>query len=319
MLLSEIYRAWLREKHLHVRPSTLAAYTYIMEHHLLPHFADSEGITSTVLQQYVNTMHAQGMRRNSLNNILSVMRMVLRFGEEQGWCSVPEGKLRLPPNTPTGKLQVMSVREEEKFVRFLLGKDSPLDVALLTGMTTGMRLGELCGLQAGDLLLERQLCQVNRTVSVTYDREARRTYLSVNLPAGNYALNGTGSAYELTADVTTVSPFRPYFTAGTTPLKAPKAIVFSDEDSTLQGDPEQETVDSGLAAGGVEISVDGRDVVVTSTLSQPADGAVFDAVGRQLAAFTVQPDGTVRTTVNASGAYIVNVANGRFTKKLIVK
>lgn len=182
MSFTEIYQTWLREKQQQVRPTTLAAYTYIADHHLLPHFGKMEVVTTRYLQQYVNTMHAQGMSRNSLNNILSVMRMVLRFGEEQGWCSVPEGKLRLPPNTPTGKLQVMSVREEEKFVRFLLGKDSPLDVALLTGMTTGMRLGELCGLQAGDLLLERQLCQVNRTVAVTYDREARRTYLSVNLP-----------------------------------------------------------------------------------------------------------------------------------------
>ena len=144
-------------------------------------------------------------------------------------------------------------------------------------------------------------------------------YLSVNLPAGSYVLNADGSAYALTADVTTTAPFRPYFTAGTSPLKAPREIIFSQEETTPGTAPTPETIDGGLMAGGVDITADGRDIVVTSTLSLPATGAVYDAAGRQLAAFTVQPDETVRTAVNAAGAYIVNVANGRFTQKLIVK
>lgn len=65
--------------------------------------------------------------------------------------------------------------------------------------------------------------------------------------------------------------------------------------------------------------MNGRNVVVTSGLSADADVAVYAANGMVLAAFTIAPDATIETPVNASGIYIVNVANGRFTKKLIVK
>lgn len=143
-------------------------------------------------------------------------------------------------------------------------------------------------------------------------------YLSVSLPAGSYALNATGSAYELTETATTVAPFRPYFTSGTNPLHAPRMIVFSDDDTELKPGPAPDDINTAKSER-VDITVNGRNVVVTSGLSADADVAVYAANGMVLAAFTIAPDATIETPVNASGIYIVNVANGRFTKKLIVK
>ena len=143
-------------------------------------------------------------------------------------------------------------------------------------------------------------------------------YLKVDVPAGGYTLNATGNAYELTTAATEVLPFRPYFISGTAPLHAPRTIEFSEEESELHGDPEQESVDDELS-GKITVKVSERTIIVTSHLSEAAPVAIYGSNGMVLASFDLSPEEDRETSVDVPGIYIVSAAKGKFTTKLIVK
>ena len=113
-------------------------------------------------------------------------------------------------------------------------------------------------------------------------------------------------------------PFRPYFISGTAPLHAPRTIEFSEEESELHGDPEQESVDDELS-GKITVKVSERTIIVTSHLSEAAPVAIYGSNGMVLASFDLSPEEDRETSVDVPGIYIVSAAKGKFTTKLIVK
>lgn len=181
MKFEGIYRAWLEEKRLQVRETTLAAYVYVAERHILPHFADAEQLTHADLQEFFDECHSNGLSRYSINNILSVMKLVTAFGAMKGWCDRIDSPLRLPPNNRNA-VEVFDINEESRLISHLLSRGSRMDIAILISITSGLRIGEVCGLRWGDYMKERQQCHIRRTVCVSYDAVKGHTYLLVNHP-----------------------------------------------------------------------------------------------------------------------------------------
>lgn len=182
MRFSEIYRHWREEKKSQVKPTTMAAYTYLAERHLLPEFGRNYKISSSDVQQFVNNLHERGLSRRSISGIISVMRLIMEFGMEKDWFEIPKYSPKLPPHTKSQTLDVFDMGNEALFINHLITQQSILDIALLTTITSGLRLGEVCGLQVRDVQPSMHICHINRTVSLTYDNEEHRTCMIVNLP-----------------------------------------------------------------------------------------------------------------------------------------
>ena len=144
-------------------------------------------------------------------------------------------------------------------------------------------------------------------------------YLKVTVPAGGYALNTDGSAYDRLENDAIVAPFRPYFISGTTPLRAPRSIIFSDEDSEMHGDGDPDDDINNKIAGRIDITAKDHDIVVASHLSQNATVRIYASNGIEVAMFNIAPEETVTTPMDVAGVYVVNAANGRFIQKLFVK
>ena len=148
-------------------------------------------------------------------------------------------------------------------------------------------------------------------------------YLNTTLPVGSYTLDAAGSSYEKITDESTseqkaLSPFRPYFAkVKTTGGAAPRHIVFSNEQSVMGGEHEE---DEGLGADGrLAIYTQGRNIVVESTLSQDTPVSITNSAGITFASFTIQPGETIETPVPMTGVYILRAAGGRYNKKVSVK
>ena len=162
----------------------------------------------------------------------------------------------------------------------------------------------------------------NETAGVTYGGYIfRPSYLNESFEAGAaYVLNGAGSSYEVTAGgTTTTAAFRPYFrpVSPSPARRMAQSIVFSNESSEMHGHDIGRDADN--AAGGLSIVGKRNKIVVTSALAAETQVRIVTISGAPLTTFSIKPGETIETDVHADGIYIVQAADGRYTKKLAIK
>ena len=154
------------------------------------------------------------------------------------------------------------------------------------------------------------------------------SYMNEEMEAGTFVLNSSGNAYtELSADATTNTTnkvktsqyaFRPYFvTAAATGdgSRVTRSIVFTNDADEL-GEDQDHRADK---PGTLNAHAGRRVIAVSSTMSEVVSVRILNTAGQTLAEFDIQPGETIETRVNISGVYVVQSADGHFTKKLSVR
>jgi len=116
---------------------------------------------------------------------------------------------------------------------------------------------------------------------------------------------------------TEVYAFRPYFTGPTAGARVTRSIVFSNEDSQLRGNDDRNLNDE--ETGCLSAYSKKRKIVVESSLREAAEVSILNTAGITVATFTIQPGETIETRVNISGIYVIQSADGQYTKKLSVR
>jgi len=128
--------------------------------------------------------------------------------------------------------------------------------------------------------------------------------------ASTWLLDDTGTKFEngATAQVTTV-PFRPYLAQSTaqhvpsrsaaTKSAAPTTIYIGYAGDLMP-------LDELMTNRGLLIYGENMNIVVESTLTEPAQVTVTTVAGKTLGKFTIQPATKLTIPVNARGVYIVN-------------
>jgi hypothetical protein len=149
------------------------------------------------------------------------------------------------------------------------------------------------------------------------------SYLNEELTEG-YVLNNDGSAYTALSGSTTkkIQAFRPFFTKTTagTGGNAPAfhQITFSREIASLQDKDIVPDLSDNIAEN-INISSRRGKIVVTSEMRDEADVQIYTTSGMLIDSYNIKPGETIETRVNISGIYIVQTADGVYTKKLSVK
>ena len=152
------------------------------------------------------------------------------------------------------------------------------------------------------------------------------SYLNEEFEVGKavYTLNSQGSSYdkvpETGEDKTKVAAFRPYFevTSATAARPVTRSIVFSNDDSQLKGVEEKGDPNSE-DPGRLSIYAKKHKIIVESALTRDVDIRIVNAAGITVTTFNIEPGETIETRINNAGVYIVQSADGRYTKKLAVR
>ena len=155
------------------------------------------------------------------------------------------------------------------------------------------------------------------------------SYMNEELPTGTFVLNSDGNAYTQLSETETTNTtnkvkasqyaFRPYFvaTASTTGgSRVTRSIIFSNDVSDLGKDQDQRNADQ---SGTLNARAGRRLITVSSTMSEAVSVRILNTAGQTLAEFNIQPGETVETRVNISGVYVIQSADGHYTKKLSVR
>lgn len=184
MKISEIVKLWENDKKLYVKKSTYSAYLLLIKNHINPYFADKEQITEEDVQKFVLTELRKGLSQKSIKDIIIVLKMIMKFAVKQKLLAYNEIEIKFPTVGEKTDLEVLNKNDHKKIINYLHENFTFKNLGIYICLSTGMRIGEICGLLWSDVDVESGIIKVRRTVQRIYvvDGEIRHTEILIDIP-----------------------------------------------------------------------------------------------------------------------------------------
>ena len=182
--IREISLAWKRDKQRYVKQSTYAAYVLVLENHILSSFGDCDSLSEKLVQEFVLQKLNAGLSIKTVKDILIVLKMVMKFGVKNGWMNYYEWDIKYPTTVINKEMEVLTVTHHKKILDFIKQNFTFRNLGIYISLTTGLRIGEVCGLKWSDINTDSGIITVNRTIERIYvvEGERRHTELVINSP-----------------------------------------------------------------------------------------------------------------------------------------
>ena len=183
---------WLNTKKPMVTPSTYSNFVLIAENHLIPHFGKRKigSITENDIQEYVMYLLNEGrldktggLTIKTIRDVILVLRLALIYAyKEQIIPMLNWDLIEYPRDFSIKKVVSLSKDEEQELIQCIYMNLNRKTAGILIALFTGLRIGELCGLQMGDVSLIDKTITVRRTVQRIYDKKKGTSYIHIGPP-----------------------------------------------------------------------------------------------------------------------------------------
>ena len=182
--IREIALAWKIDKQRYVKQSTYAAYVLVLENHILPAFGECEALSEKIVQEFVLRKLNGGLSVKTVKDILIVLKMVMKFGVKNECMNYCECDIKYPTTEGGKEIEVLTVAHHKKILNFIRQNFTFRNLGIYISLTTGLRIGEICGLKWSDIDADNGTITVRRTIERIYivDGEEKHTELIVNTP-----------------------------------------------------------------------------------------------------------------------------------------
>ena len=130
-------------------------------------------------------MLAQGLALKTVKDSILILKMIHRYGELLGAWPHLDFRTHYPTTAEEKKpLPVLTVSQQQRLIRHLQDNFSFRNLGLLICLHSGLRIGEICGLQWKDLDVANGEIHVRKTVSRIWicDDNERSYTLSIGTP-----------------------------------------------------------------------------------------------------------------------------------------
>jgi integrase len=155
-------------------------------------------LTTERLDRWYAALYREGLTAANIRNHHAILRRTLGQGLRWGWLASNPATLASPPRVPRRHVEALTAAEVASVIDAALTESELAGLCLRLAATTGMRRGELVGLQWNDL--DGETLTVSRSITAAHDgRNERRPVRLVVGPTKTHAVR------RLTLDVETVA------------------------------------------------------------------------------------------------------------------
>lgn len=182
--INQITEEWKEEKKKYVKKSTYAAYQLLIQNHIKPYFGDLYEVNEEKIQQFVFDKLDAGLSEKTIRDIIIVLKMILKFGIKNGYLEYVQIDAKFPSKQEKKDLDVLSKADHKKFMEHLRNNFTFKNLGIFICLSTGMRIGEICGLRWCDVDTAEGVIKVRHTLQRIYiiEGETRHTELLLDTP-----------------------------------------------------------------------------------------------------------------------------------------
>ena len=164
--LAEYLRAWL-DGPLGLSPKTLERYRELSERQIILHLGATklQKLKPEHLQQWHGVLLAGGLSARTVGHAHQVLRLMLQCAVKNGTLARNVAAVHAPPKVEEDEIEILSADQIADVLAKLEGHTLYPIVSL--ALATGMRRGELLGLQWDDINLDARTIRVERSLEET--------------------------------------------------------------------------------------------------------------------------------------------------------
>ena len=184
MKINEIIELWKKEKTLYVKKSTYSAYLLLLENHISPYFGELYDIQEKEVQDFALNKLTSGLSTKTVKDLIIVIKMILKFAYKNKFLEYKEIDIKFPTKSDTRDLEVLSIADHKKLLKYIQENFTFKNLGIYICLSTGMRIGELCGLQWCDIDIDNGIIKVRKTVQRIYvvEKDIRHTEILIDSP-----------------------------------------------------------------------------------------------------------------------------------------
>ncbi|NNC79856.1 MAG: site-specific integrase [Acidimicrobiales bacterium] len=167
---SSLLHAWLELSADALSPTTLREYRRLIDKRIGPALGATPLIklTTTMLDDFYRALTTEvGLAPASVRQIHSIIRRCLKQGVKWGWIQHNVAANATPPVLRQKRVSPPSVEEIRELVAAAEEQNPMFGLLVRLAIATGLRRGELCGLQWADVDQTRNQLEVCRAVAAT--------------------------------------------------------------------------------------------------------------------------------------------------------
>ncbi len=135
---------------------TRRSYAEVMRLHVIPVLGSIKlrSLTASEIQAYYTKMLRSGLSSTTVLYHHRVLKMALKYAVQLQYMSTNPAESVKPPRKNKTNIQVLSDVQVKLLLQEVIGK--PVFLPVYIALTTGMRRGEVCGLQLDDIDLDNE-------------------------------------------------------------------------------------------------------------------------------------------------------------------
>ena len=169
MTVAELIKKW-KENYLTVqqqlgrlKPSTIRSYQSNLDSHIEPFFGARQlaEVTLASVQEFIKALLGKSLSAKTIGNVIVILKEMFKHAVQWGYLDANPVQY---VERPRGEDKEMDVLTPDEIRRLLDAQDEPLRTLLLTAVLTGMRQGELFGLQWEDIDRARHQVHIRRSL-----------------------------------------------------------------------------------------------------------------------------------------------------------
>jgi integrase len=198
--VSKWIRKWLTLKvRYEVKETTYSKYCQIALNYIFPYFETIalSNVTSKDLQSWIKQLQNKQLSPGTIKNIFNIVNKSLKNAKQESYILINPCEQVELPKISKKKVTALSIVQQKKLevIAFQEKKCSPVILALYSGM----RIGEISGLQWNDIDFKENLIRVRRTVSRITDENSSKskTKIHIGSPKTSYSIRDIPFSHNL--------------------------------------------------------------------------------------------------------------------------
>lgn len=193
----EVAAMWLADKQQYVKMSTYCAYSLLLSNHLKPVFAKEQDVTEELVQAFVLGKLQQGLSRNSVKDMLMVLKMVLKYAAKHGYMPWRQIDINFPTERRQNKVKTLTRADQRRLMDHIQANFSFMNLGIYICLSAGLRIGELCALTWDDLDTDAGVVRISKTLQRIYMKDKGCTEVIIGTPKSRNSVREIPLAKEL--------------------------------------------------------------------------------------------------------------------------
>ena len=186
---------WLRMRKPKVKESTYIKYDTALRKHIKPKLGGCfpMGMTTGLIDDFTEELLFEDeLAPKTVHDVLVVLHGILKYTATFFTGGFPAIEINYP-KPGKKEMRVLSREEQTRFVSYLLDDMDTCKFDVLLTLFTGVRIGELCALQWGNISLKEQTIRIDATLqrlrdTSTADNPGSRTRIVIGTPKSDTSI-----------------------------------------------------------------------------------------------------------------------------------